>query len=165
MKGKDYCPYIGQTNRSSKGILVAHPIESVAVQLTYNWHEPGKLSHRLIAERLKTHVLILPDSSTRYFRTKRGFSLGGPQPFTRSTVREILARVFYTGQVPYHGTNARGTKLKRRNISVLVPGQHPALVSQQLFDHCQQIARSRLGNFSSRLDASTRKAVISIAYG
>jgi site-specific DNA recombinase len=146
VNGKDYCPYFGQPNRSSKGILVAHPIESGAVQLTYNWYEMGKLSHRLIAERLKTHELILPDGSTRHFRTKRGFSLGGPQPFTRSTVREILARVFYTGQVPYYGTDARGTKLKRRNISAIVPGQHPALISQELFDRCQIIARGRQGN-------------------
>lgn len=146
VNGKGYCPYFGQPNRSSHQILMAHPIESVAVQLTYRWYETGKLSHRLIAKKLKAYELILPDGSTRHLRTKRGFSLGRPQLFTRSTVREILARIFYTGQVPYYGTNARGTKLNRRNISALGPGQHPVLISQDLFNRCQELAQGRIGN-------------------
>jgi len=146
VNGKGYCPNFGQINRSQNGILIAHPIESVAVRLTYGWYETGSLSHRLIADKLNAYELALPDGSTRRFRTKRSFAQGGPQPIPRSTVREILARIFYTGQLPYYGTNDQGIKLKRRMISTLVPGQHPALISQELFDRCQQLARERLGN-------------------
>ncbi|MBI5032610.1 MAG: recombinase family protein [Chloroflexi bacterium] len=148
VNGKDYCPNFGQANRSHSGILIAHPIESVAVRLTFGWYEMRNWSHRLIAEKLNAYELILPDGSVRHFRTKRCPSLGGPQRITRSTVREMLSRIFYTGQLPYYGTNEHGIKLKRRNISALVPGQHPALISQELFDHCQEIAGRRLGNLS-----------------
>lgn len=108
VNGKSYCPNFGQANRSQGGILIAHPIESVAVRLTYGWYETGRLSHRLISDKLNSYELLLPDGSKRHFRTKRCLSQGGPQPFTRSTVREILSRIFYTGQVPYYGTNAHG---------------------------------------------------------
>jgi site-specific DNA recombinase len=158
VNGKDYCPNFGQPNRSSNRILIAHPIESVAVQLSYHWYETEKLSHHLIAERLQNYELVLPDGSTHHFRTKRGLSSGGPQPFTRSTVREILVRVFYTGQVPYYGTNVRGTKLKRRNISAIVPGQHPALISQDLFNRCQDLAQRRIGNLSRNAPISGQRA-------
>jgi DNA invertase Pin-like site-specific DNA recombinase len=148
VNGKDYCPNSGQANRSRSGVLIAHPIESIAVGLTYKWYEMGNLSHRLIAEKLNAYELVLPHGTQRHFRTKRCNSQGGPQPITRSTVREILSRISYTGQVPYYGTNKQGIRLKRRNIAAIVSGQHPPLISQELFDRCQQLARGRLGKLS-----------------
>ena len=55
VNGKDYCPYFGQANRSRNGTLIAHPIESVAVRLTYKWYEAENLSHRVIAEKLNAY--------------------------------------------------------------------------------------------------------------
>lgn len=146
VNGRDYCRNFGQTNRSHGGILIAHPIESVAVRLTYNWYETGRLSHRLIAEKLNAYELVLPDGSLLHFRTKCCLSQGGPHPFTCSAVREILSRIFYTGQVPYHGTTEQGIKLRRRQMTALVPGQHPALISHELFDRCQKLAQVRQWN-------------------
>jgi len=154
VNGKDYCPNFGQANRSQGGVLIAHPIESIAVRLTYAWYETGKFSHRLIAERLNVYELVLSDGAKRHFRTKRCLAQGGPQSITCSTVREILSRIFYTGQAPYYGTDDQGTKLKRRNVSSIVPGRQPALVSQELFDRCQELARARLGNLSRKAKMS-----------
>jgi len=71
VNGKGYCPNFGQANRSQHGILIAHPIESVAVRLTFGWYETGNLSHQLIAGKLNANELILPEDSPRHFRTKR----------------------------------------------------------------------------------------------
>jgi hypothetical protein len=100
VNGKDYYPNFGQANRSQNGIFIAHPIESIAMRLTYGWYETGSLSRRLIADQLNAYRLVLPDGSTRRFRTKRSYAQGGPQPIPRSAVREILARIFYTGHLP-----------------------------------------------------------------
>jgi len=118
------------------------------VGLTYKWYETENLSHWLIAEKLNAYELVLPHGTKRHFRTKRCNSQGGPQPIIRSTVREILSRIFWTGQVPYYGTNEQGIRLKRRNIAAIVSGQHPPLISRELFDHCQQLGRGRLGKLS-----------------
>lgn len=154
VNGKDYCPNFGQANRSHGGILIPHPIESVAVQLTFRWYETTPWSHRIIAEKLNAYELILPDGSAHHFRTKRCHGLGGPRLINQSTVREILCRVFYTGLVPFYCTNDQGTKLRRRHIASLVPGQHPGLISLELFEHCQELARQRQGGFSSPISFS-----------
>ncbi len=148
VNGRDYCPHFGQANRSNGKTLVIHPIESVAVKLTYRWYETGFMSHRLIAVKLNAYKLVLPDGTTRRFRTKRYISQGGPQDFSPNAVREILSRIFYTGQVAYYGTNAQGHKLKRGNFTSLIRGQHPALVSQECFDRCQQVAHERVANIA-----------------
>jgi hypothetical protein len=124
----------------------------------------------LIAEKLNTYELVSPDGTKRHLRTKRCISQGGPQSFTRSTVREILSRIFYTGQVPYYGTNEQGIKLKRRNIAAIVSGQHPTLISQELFDRCQQLGHERMGNLArhARMDQNilfAGEAMRSIACG
>jgi len=140
------------------------------VGLTYKWYETGNLSHRHIAEKLNAYELVLPDGTQRHLRTKRCISQGGPQSFTRSTVREILSRIFYTGQVLYYVTNEQGIKLKRRNMLAIVPGRRPALISQELFDRCQQLGHERMGNLArhARMDQNilfAGEAIGSIACG
>lgn len=154
VNGKDYCPYFGQPNRSFGGILIPHPIESVAVQLTYRWYDTTRWSHRVIAEKLNTHEFALPDGTTCHFRSKRYWAKGGPQRITQSTVREILCRVFYAGYVPFYSWNDRGIKQRRRHISSLVPGQHSRLISLELFERCQELAGLRQGDFSKPVSLS-----------
>ncbi|MEW6232955.1 MAG: hypothetical protein AB1566_11680 [Chloroflexota bacterium] len=62
-----------------------------------------------MAERLNAYELVLPNGTTRHFRAKRLITRGEPQPFTRDSVREILTRPFYTGQLPSMGRMASET--------------------------------------------------------
>jgi hypothetical protein len=141
VNGLNYCPHYGQPNRSDGIALVSHPIESVGVRLSFDWYHSEKFSDGLIAEKLNGYLVTLPDGTTRHFRTKRLLSRGGPQPFTRDSVREMLMRVFYTGRVPYFGTSTQGTKLKRRHPFLLRPGTQPVLVPLEIFERCQEIRR------------------------
>jgi DNA invertase Pin-like site-specific DNA recombinase len=141
VNGLNYCPQYGQPNRSDGTTLVLHPTESIAVRLSFDWYETRTYSDGLIAEKLNGFVVTLPDGTTRHFRTKRLLSRGGPQPFTRDSVREMLMRVFYTGRVAYFGTTTRGTKLKRHHPALLRPGTQLALISMEVFERCQEIRR------------------------
>ena len=141
VNGLNYCPQYGHPNRGDGKTLVVHPIEGIGVRLSFDWYETRQYSDGIIAEKLNCYVVTLPDGTTRHLRTKRLLSRGGPQPFTRDSVREMLMRVFYTGRVPYFGTTAFGTKLKRHQHSLLRRGTPPALVSIEVFDRCQEIRR------------------------
>lgn len=139
VNGKDYCPNFGQANQGDGKCLIAHPVESLAVRLSYDWYETGLFSHGLVASKLNAFELILPDGTKQHFRTKRWLSRGGPHPFTRDSVREILSRPFYTGQLPYYGKNGRGMRLKRNAVTFWAEGKHPALISRELYERCQQV--------------------------
>ncbi len=141
VNGLNYCPQYGQPNQGDGKTLIFHPIESIDVRLSFDWYHTAKHSDGMIAEKLNGYVVSLQDGTTRHFRTKRLQARGGPQPFTRDSVRELLMRVFYTGRVPYFGTTARGTKLRRHDPALLQRGQHPALIGVDVFDRCQEIRR------------------------
>ncbi|MBI5305305.1 MAG: recombinase family protein [Chloroflexi bacterium] len=153
--GLNYCPYYSETNRSDGKSLILHPIESIAVHLSFDWHQAGKYCDGLIAEKLNGYVVTLPDGTTRHFRTKRLQPRGGPQQFTRDSVRELLMRVFYTGRVPYFGTTEHGTKSKRYNPTLLQDGSHPSLVTTEVFERCQEI-RKRMHRKPHSLTTRTR---------
>ncbi len=137
--GPDYCPDYGHLDQGDGQELIFHPIEQVAVHLAFDWYITGDYSDGQIAVRLNAHQHQLADGTVVYFRTKRYPSRGGPGPFSKDSVREILTRVFYTGVVPYYGVNEKGQKRKRRDPVALYPGQHPALIDQETFDRTQEI--------------------------
>ncbi|MBI5030141.1 MAG: recombinase family protein [Chloroflexi bacterium] len=141
VNGVNYCPHYGESNGGDGKTLILHPIESLAVQLSFEWHQTGKYSDGLIAEKLNSYVVTLPDGTTRHFRMKRCLARGGPQPFTRDSVRELLMRIFYTGRVPYFGTTTRGAKLKRHTPTLLQDGSHPVLVTTEVFERSQEIRK------------------------
>jgi site-specific DNA recombinase len=145
VNGKDYCPNFGHPNCSSRNHLIAHPIESHAVRLAYQWYEQGIFSDASLAARLNAYELQLPDGSLRHFRSKRWVSRGGPQPLHRDSIREILSRPFYTGQLPYYGKTPRGKRLKRKAVTFWSQGVHPPLVSRELYERCQMV-RQLFGN-------------------
>jgi len=142
--GPGYCPHAGGSNRSDGQRLIAHPIESEAVKLAFEWYASGDYSDGQIAEKLNAARYNGKDGPSLPFRTKRMVSRGGPGPFSKDSVRDILTRVFYTGVVPYYGVNANGQKRKRRDAVALYPGQHPALIDQTTFDEAEQV-RQLLG--------------------
>ncbi len=138
--GDGYCPYFGGPNlNTGESPLIPHPIESKAVQLAFEWHSTGQFSDGQIAEKLNRYQYHHSDDNVYQLRTKRYHARGGPGPFGKDTVREILTRIFYTGVVPYYGVNEKGQKRKRRDPVALYPGQHPALIDQALFDKVQDI--------------------------
>ncbi len=139
--GQGYCPHFGGPNRHQGQALIAHPIESEAVRLAFIWYSSGDFSDGQIAEKLNAARFSPDNGPSLPFRTKRYLSRGGPGPFSKDSIRDILTRVFYTGVVPYYGVNEKGQKRKRRNPVALYPGQHPALIDQTTFDLAEQIRR------------------------
>ncbi|MCD6553439.1 MAG: recombinase family protein [Anaerolineae bacterium] len=148
--GEDYCPRFGgpdlKDERPSLPLFV-HPIEGEAVKLAYEWYATGTYSDGQIAEKLNAYQHVLPDGTTVNFRSKGRNGRSKPGPFSKDSVRDILQRVFYTGLVPYRaGSNARE---RRRRPPELFPGQHPPLISQELFQRCQEV-RTLMGNHPRR---------------
>jgi len=145
VNGKDYCPNFGQPNCSSRNHLIPHPIESHAVRLAYEWYAQGIFSDASLTAKLNAFEWQLPDGSHRHFRSKCWISRGGPQPLHRDSMREILSRPFYTGQLPYYGKTCRGKRLKRNAVTFWARGVHPALVSHELYERCR-VVRQLFGN-------------------
>lgn len=141
VNGPGYCPHAGGPNRGDGQQLIAHPIESEAIRLAFEWYASGDFSDGQIAAKLNAARYTRPDAPSLPYRTKRMASRGGPGPFSKDSVRDILTRVFYTGVVPYYGVNAAGQKRKRKRSEAvaLYPGQHPALVEQAVFEQAEQV--------------------------
>jgi DNA invertase Pin-like site-specific DNA recombinase len=140
--GEGYCPSFGQADRnpSYPGVpLVAHPIESIAVTLAFTWYAVDQRSDAEVADRLNTYRHQLPDGREVELRTKGILGRYLPGPFSKSAVREILMRRFYTGEVVYYGTDDEGRKRKRNDFVYTVQGRHPTLVSKELFDQVQEL--------------------------
>ena len=154
--GPEYCPHAGQPDQQSGPALIAHPLEALAVQRAFTWYLTGNYSDGQIAERLNQEPLLLPDGSTRHFRTKGLPGRWPPGPFSKESVRELLQRPFYTGVVPYYGVDEQGRKRKRTDTYATFPGQHPALISATDFTRAQEIRqqlarRSRHPNGQPRI--------------
>lgn len=138
--GKGYCPFFGGDDLGDGDTLIAHPVERFAIEFAFRWTAEERLSNGRVAERLnQTSVTVA--GKTLPLRTKGSPGNSLPGPFGKDSVRELLKRVFYTGVVPYYGTNANGKKRKRGDATVLYPGKHPALVSQETFEQVQEIFR------------------------
>ncbi|OQY17375.1 MAG: hypothetical protein B6I35_14665, partial [Anaerolineaceae bacterium 4572_32.2] len=130
--GPGYCPHAGQPDRSSDKGLVIHPIESIAVELAFEWYATGEFSDGQIAEKLNDHVL--PDENLLSLRSKGRPGRSDPGPFSKDSIRDVLQNHFYTGVVPYY--EGKG---KRREPVALYQGQHAALIDQERFDECQEL--------------------------
>jgi len=132
--GPGYCPNTGQRDLSTDKSLIVHPIESVAVELGFEWYATGEFSDGQIAEKLSAHTHVLPDGATIPLRSKGRPGRSNPGPFSKDSIREVLQNHFYTGMVPYYGDGKRS-----RSPVALYPGQHPAIIEQALFDRCLEI--------------------------
>lgn len=158
--GPGYCPYAGSSDRGNGVTLIAHPIESIAVQRAFAWYIAGDHSDGDIAERLNTEPLVLPNGSTIAFRTKGLPGRYLPGPLSKESVRETLQRRFYTGVVPYYGVDEQGHKRKRGNMEAVFPGQHPALVSAEDFERAQEL-RQQLSRRSRTVNREPRVYLLS----
>jgi site-specific DNA recombinase len=141
--GPGYCPRHGGPDlceQDPEVTLWLHPIESVAMQLAFQWYATGKYAQGEIAERLNEHKHFLEDSQFIHFRTKGRPGRGEPGPFCKESMRSLLQRPFYTGVVAYYGTDENGRK--RKKPASLSPGQHQPLIDQETFERCQEVRRA-----------------------
>jgi DNA invertase Pin-like site-specific DNA recombinase len=140
--GPGYCPFAGGPNKSDGKILIAHPIDSQVVRQVYTWYLEGTLSDALIAERLNQNQFEWADGM--FIQARRqghpGISVSGP--FKKDTIRDMLKRVFYTGKLPYCGTEKLGDRRVKRSAlagAELFEGRHPALISEEIFAKVQEL--------------------------
>ena len=155
--GANYCPHFGGPDQGDGKKLALHPVEREAVRLAFEWYVTGDFSDGDIAEKLNATCHRLPDGHKLPLRPKSEAARNGPGIFTKDTLREVLVRVFYTGMVPYYGVDGKGRKRKRKDPVALYPGQHPALVGQELFDQAQEMRR--LLGANPRQHAARRRRV------
>ncbi len=98
------------------GVPVPHPLNAGGVGLAFETYSTGRYTDAQIAELLNRDG----------YRTTGNW---GVRPFTKDTVNRLLQNVFYLGHVKYKGE--------------LLPGQHEALISQELFDKSQEVRARR----------------------
>jgi DNA invertase Pin-like site-specific DNA recombinase len=139
--GKDYCPNYGKPNLSDGKHMIAHPVESIGVKLMFEWYATGETSMSAIADKLTGYKVTLPDGTEVALRQKGHVGHLHQGPFSKDVVRNILGRFTYTGKIAYIGTDERGKFRSRKPPIEIYQGQHPALVSQELFDKVNELRR------------------------
>ena len=143
--GEGYCPNHGKANLSDGKRIVAHPIESLGVKLAYDWYASGKMSMTEIAIKLYGYPVTLPDGTQTTLRQKGHENHNGKGAFSKDVVRWMLQRFAYTGKITYVGFDDTGKYRSRQPPQEIFDGQHPALISQELFDQVQNM-RISLGH-------------------
>ncbi len=99
--------------KSPDGVAQVVPEEAALIREAYEAYATGHRSDREVA--------ALMNRSGMSTRTGRGWS--------KDSVRDFLQNEFYLGYVKYKGD--------------LLPGQHDAIISQELFDRCQKMRAKR----------------------
>ncbi len=95
--------------RSDTGIAQVVPEEAEVILKAYEAYATGNYTDRQTAELINSFGIP----------TRRG------RNWSKDSVRDFLQNEFYTGQVKYKGD--------------ILPGRHEAIISQELFDRCQQV--------------------------
>jgi site-specific DNA recombinase len=98
------------------GVPESHPLNAAGLVMAFEAYSTGRYTDAQIAELLNREG----------YRTTGNW---GTRLFTKDTVNRLLRNVFYLGYVKYKGQ--------------LIPGQHPALIDQALFDRCQEVRARR----------------------
>jgi site-specific DNA recombinase len=124
--GPDYCPSHGGMPLGGGKYLVAHAKDGRGVLFGFELYATGEHTDASVAAALNAAGHRTNNKYTRKPNAKRQ---GGPGPFTKDTVRDMLQNETYLGFVKYKGE--------------LLPGKHPPLVSQALFDACQAVRRAK----------------------
>jgi DNA invertase Pin-like site-specific DNA recombinase len=145
--GKDYCPDFGKPDKMDGKVLILHPVDCQIVKQVFQWYLEANMSDRLIAERLNSFQLCLPDGSCISPRQQGHPGKTIPGPFSTDVVRDMLKRVFYTGKLPYHlshGLGSRRTLRSKLPEADLFEGLHPAIISHEEYQQVQDL-RQTLG--------------------
>lgn len=101
---------------NEEGKPVPHPKNAEGLRAAFEAYSTGRYSDKQIANLL----------NRLGYRTTGNW---GERLFTKDTVNRILKNVFYLGKTKYKGE--------------VLPGVHEPLISQELFDKCQEVRLSR----------------------
>jgi len=104
------------------------PFTSPGLRLAFEQYSSGLYSDTEIAALLTRHG----------YRTNGQF---GSNPFGKDTITHLLQNRFYLGETSYQGKKKGATKQT-------IAGRHEPLVSQDLFDKCQEVRAKRAGAWS-----------------
>ena len=137
--GAGYCPDFGLPNKTDGSVLIPHPIDSIAVKLAYEWYATGDYSDSRVTDALQAYEHRLPNGEVIHFRKRGTLNYTQPGPITKDVVRELLQKVFYTGQVPYYSSQPDGRKHRRDCVPELHPGKHPALIDLATYERVQEM--------------------------
>ena len=157
--GKGYCPEYGTPNKTDGKHLIEHPIDGQVVRLAFKWYLEGNSSDAIIAERLNSFILDLPNGEKLQVHQRGHPGVSEPGPFKKDVIRDMLKRVFYTGYLPYstsHGLGARRTRRSDLANAELYPGQHPALISMEDYRKAQELRRMQMVTRQTRWDSPAR---------
>lgn len=145
--GPGYCPFVGLRTLGDGQAPTPHPLESKAIQLAFEWYANGEYSDADIAFKLNGYRYEFQGQVYQLRpKRKRGdrerYTL--PLEFTKDTIREILRRRFYTGEVEYRGGEGVAEERKKfKKVQAVYAGRHEAIISKELFEQAQIIRRQR----------------------
>lgn len=115
-------------NKNQDKQLVVNTDEEQGVLLAYNTYSDGKHSDNDIANLL----------NEAGYKTKKG------RPFSLETVRDMLQNQTYLGRVKYQAFRRNADRTRSYSApEQWFDGKHPAIISQELFDLCQQVRAGR----------------------
>ena len=116
-------------DKDENKILVPNEKELPGLVMAFTQYATGRFSDADIADLLNEEG----------YKTKNG------RPFSRETVREMLQSQTYLGKVRYQPYQKGVTRRNRINVpdECWFPGQHQAVISQELFDQCQRVRAER----------------------
>ncbi len=116
-------------DKDENKVLVPNEKELPGLIMAFTQYATGRFSDADIADLLNEEG----------YKTKNG------RPFSRETVREMLQSQTYLGKVRYQPYQKGVTRRNRINVpdECWFPGQHQAVISQELFDQCQRVRAER----------------------
>ena len=114
--------------------LIIDPVNSEAIKLIFNMYSNG-LGGTKIADKLN----------------KMGYKASNDKPFYSHSIINIIKNPVYTGKVTWNkksykkgDLNKRRTvKLNPKNEWIIQDGKHEPIISEELFNECEEILKSR----------------------
>lgn len=87
---------------------------------------------------------LYSDNQIADWLNQRGFQTWRGRSFSKDTIRDLLQNPYYTGKVRYKGMSARGKGVSYRcTEGKLSDGQHEPIISEELWQQCQEVRAVR----------------------
>jgi site-specific DNA recombinase len=115
-------------DKDEEKLLITNAHEVMGVLMSFESYSTGKCSDADVAVML----------NEKGYRTKKG------RPFSKDTVREMLQNRTYLGMVKYQEYRRNADRSRSWSApQQWFPGKHEAIISQELFDRCQEVRQER----------------------
>lgn len=141
VNGEGYCPEYPESpelaqDKADSKVPIPHPRDRHGVVMAFESYCEGKRNDIEIARLLNVAGYRSRGSKWRGVGEPVG---EGPRQWTREGVRGLLRNPFYLGMVKRCVNKGQGGRRRYE----LLPGQHEALISQELYDRCQEVRTRR----------------------